>query len=114
MDSQGSKLKEESSEMVQTTPSAIDALPTTLSSLSLDAPRPKTFNDLPDELLDDIADFADPTDLPALSLVQRRLHNPARKEMDWFAQGFQQLMQFADLLLERPIFAAKVRHVNFA
>ncbi|ORY63799.1 hypothetical protein BCR35DRAFT_334733 [Leucosporidium creatinivorum] len=112
MHSKDSKLKQGSREMKQVTPSSLEALPSAFSSLSLDIPKPKTFNDLPDELLDDIASHlasSDPEDLVNLSLVEQRLYEPARRAMIWKASGLTSIMAFADLLLSRPELGRLVR-----
>ncbi|ORY63808.1 hypothetical protein BCR35DRAFT_334742 [Leucosporidium creatinivorum] len=111
MGSQDTTLKQESSEMVQMTPSSLEALPSAFSSLSLDIPKPKTFNDLPDELLDDIACYFAGKDLRNLALVEKRLYPPSRRFALWTSFSFSEILAFGDVLLERPEVGLLVREL---
>lgn len=85
-----------------------EALHSTLATLSLDSFRPKTFNDLPDQLLDRILSFIDRKEAKSLALVEQRWCGSARKRTLFFARGFNKLLRFADLVLERTRFAAAI------
>ncbi|ORY63818.1 hypothetical protein BCR35DRAFT_308787 [Leucosporidium creatinivorum] len=112
MDSNDTKLEQKSSKMVHATPSAVEAFPSSISTLSLNPPKPKTFTDLPDELLDNIALFASPPDLASLALVERRLRKPAQRHAVWRARGFKRLMELAEVLLTRRRLARVIFHVH--
>ncbi|ORY60379.1 hypothetical protein BCR35DRAFT_198051 [Leucosporidium creatinivorum] len=80
-------------------------------SLSRSTPL-KPFDKLPDELLDHIAFFANQSDLQSLALVEQRWYDPARCQTEWFAYGFDRLMEFAELLLQRPRLAPLIRRAT--
>ncbi|ORY60371.1 hypothetical protein BCR35DRAFT_334997 [Leucosporidium creatinivorum] len=109
MDSNDVNPEQESSEMVQAAPSS-ESLPSSVAGLSLDAPSPKTFNDLPDQVLERILSYVDRKEARSLALVEQRWYDPARKRTLFFARGFNKLMSFADLVLERPRFASAIHH----
>lgn len=67
---------------------------------------------LPDELLDDIALFAELNDLGSLAGVERRFYEPARKKTRWNVKGFDALLRFADCLLLNPHSAPLIRDAN--
>lgn len=71
----------------------------------------KTFNDIPDELLDKIALYADQKTLVSLASVEGRWKAPARRYTTYKARGFEQLLRFLDHVLEYPEFS---RHVRYA
>jgi len=97
----------------QTIPATPEALPTSFSSLSIAPPRkPKTFNDIPDELLDDIAHWLPKGSHRQLALVERRLYAPARRGTAWYPYGSRLVREFSRLLLERPRFASLVRRLT--
>lgn len=70
---------------------------------------PTGMNDLPDEILDDIALFAEEKDHPNLALVEQRWYEPARRQNSFYSTGFASLMGFAEVLLQRPGLSHLVR-----
>lgn len=66
-------------------------------------------NDIPDELLDNIALFVDQPSLKSLALVERRFYEPARRQTRWETQGLKGLLEFLDVILENPRLAFLVR-----